>query len=177
MKKLLILLLIFLACGGAEVAEEPTTTTTTVKETTTTSSSTTTIYEEIEICIQYGKEISDVYIDFQLTSGPMEITLQNFYDSDMSSFEATGAARSLNIIKNNALTRLNAQVENLIPDSKNSLNYIKWIQLTENINKAMNLLINGLENSDRDSISQGSTMITVINKDFELLPSLYRCDE
>ena len=176
MKKVLLILIIFSACGGNEVIEEPSTTTTTVKETTT-SSSTTTIYEEIEICIQYGKEIYDVYIDFQLTSGPMEITLQNFYDSDMSSFEAAGAARTLNIIKNNALTRLNAKVENLIPDSKNSLNYMKWIQLTENTNKAMNLLINGLENSDRESISQGSTMITVINRDFELLPSLYRCDE
>jgi hypothetical protein len=103
--------------------------------------------------------------------------LDDWYEGDKTSFESTGVARSLNIIKNNSLTRLNAKVNNLIPDSKNSLNYKKWVQITENTNRAMELLIYGLENSDYDFISQGNSLLIVINRDFDLLPNLYNCGE
>ena len=48
----------------------------------------------------------------------MKDTVDDWYESDMSSFESAGAARTLNIVRNNSLTRLNAKVKNLIPDSK-----------------------------------------------------------
>ena len=189
MKKFLILLLfVFLACGPSEeeiqsqideAVNQALEQATTLPQTSTTSSTitTTTIYGEIDVCLQYLKEVADVYVEHQLTVFPMKDTVDDWYESDMSSFESAGAARTLNIVRNNSLTRLNAKVKNLIPDSKNSLNYSKWLQLTENTNKSMELLIYGFENSDYDFIQQGNSLITVVNRDFGLLPDLYNCGE
>ena len=187
MKKILIFILIFIFCGPSEseiqeridtAVDEAISITTTAKEeqVTTTSSSTTTIYEEIDVCLQYVKEVNDVYVEFQLTTYPMEERVDDWYEGDKTSFESAGVARSLNIVKNNALTRLNAKVNNLIPDTKNSLNYKKWLQITENTNTAMELLIYGFENLDFDLISQGDSLITVVNRDFDLLPNIYNCE-
>lgn len=185
MKKILLLLL-FVSCGPSEAeiqsrideaVDQALQQSTTLSSTSTTSSTvtTTTIYVEIDICLQYIKEVSDVYAEHQITVLPMKEAVDRWYESDMSSFESASAARTLNIIRNNSLTRLNAKVKNLIPDSKNSLNYSKWFQLTENTNKSMELLIDGFENSDYDSIQQGNSLITVSIRDFGLLPNLYNC--
>ena len=182
------MLIFFVTCGPSEeeiqsqideAVNQALEQTTTLPQASTTSSTviTTTIYEEIDVCLQYIKEVSDVYAEFGITSYPMLERLDDWYEGDKTSFESTGVARSLNIIKNNSLTRLNAKVNNLIPDSKNSLNYKKWVQITENTNRAMELLIYGLENSDYDFISQGNSLLIVINRDFDLLPNLYNCGE
>ena len=180
--KLIASLLLISFCGGPAESfpgslEEDFITTTTTSSTSTTSSTITTtpIYGEIDVCLQYLKEVKDVYVEHQLTVFSMKKTVDDWYESDMSSFESAGAARTLNIIRNNSLTRLNAKVKNLIPDSKNSLNYSKWLQVTENTNNSMEILIYAFENSDYDSIQQGNSLLIVINRDFDLLPNLYNC--
>jgi len=185
MKKLLLLILL-VSCGPSEAeiqsrideaVDQALQQSTTLSSTSTTSSTitTTTIYGEIDVCLQYLKEVKDVYVEHQLTVFSMKETVDDWYESDMSSFESAGAARTLNIIRNNSLTRLNAKVKNLIPDSKNSLNYSKWLQVTENTNNSMEILIYAFENSDYDSIQQGNSLLIVINRDFDLLPNLYNC--
>ena len=184
MRKLAILLSVtILSCGPSEteiqnridqgVSEA---TSTAVESTTTSISSNTTIYKEIDLCVQYVKEISDVAGEFGITISAMGLQIDEWYKGNKTSRESKVVAGMLNTIKINSLTRLNAEVNNLIPDSINTLNYKKWVQRTENTNKAMELLIYGFENSEVDYISQGNSLLTVINKDFNLLPNIYNCE-
>ena len=105
------MLLFFVACGPSEeeiqsqideAVNRALEQTTTLPQASTTSSTviTTTIYEEIDVCLQYIKEVSDVYAEFGITSYPMLERLDDWYEGDKTSFESTGVARSLNIIKN-----------------------------------------------------------------------------
>ena len=98
-------------------------------------------------------------------------------DWENDEFVSAGIIRSLEIIKNNSLTRFNSNVENLIPDSKNELHFTKWVQMTEGINQVMDLLLKGLENSDRNLIQQGNAMLVATNRDFDLLPASFNCGE
>ena len=138
------------------------------------SSTTSTIYKEKEACSQYQKEMYDVYAEYQITSFAIEDTMKDWENDE---FVSAGIIRSLEIIKNNSLTRFNSNVENLIPDSKNELHFTKWVQMTEGINQVMDLLLKGLENSDRNLLQQGNAMLVATNRDFDLLPASFNCGE
>ena len=176
MKKLIPLFLIFVFCSNNATSPEPnidtptSTSTTTIQLTTTT----TTIYKEKEVCSQYQKEMYDVYAEYQITSFAIEDTMKDWENDE---FVTAGIIRTLEIIKNNSLTRLNSNVENLIPDSKNELHFTKWVQMTEGINQVMDLLLKGLENSDRNLLQQGNAMLVATNRDFDLLPASFKCGE
>tara|TARA_A100001011_G_C13819948_1_gene638491 strand:+ start:44 stop:592 length:549 start_codon:yes stop_codon:yes gene_type:complete len=182
MKKYIFGLVFIISCsaserGSTDLADNLSTFS---EDTTTTSSiiSSKIDNEDTETCLQFKKEIMDVYESFKVISFSMEEFVEKWFESKQTLSDSSEFKDSLNILNEQALVPLNTKVQNLVPNSNNLIIQNKWLELIIRTNKTMDLFLiglNDLNNLDFFSISQGRTFIKVINKDFDSIPDLNDC--